>query len=301
MKLFRRIISVVVSLSIILSTTALAATVPNSNTSAKVNVISSSTNTNTMREISETSVSTIYFVDTPDYTVTLEIPFDEENLSTAYYKDKATMTLSTYKDISRELSVDDIVRMVSLQELSTDDITPITVVATTRSMSDDEIANCIGKKLEADFGTQYVDKALASITRDGYDADLYGTMVFQMYKDFSILVPARLAVSAIAALTSWPTKLIQQVCNVMKLSNGVIGVVEEFMANEYSADVVYDKSAYVNNECTYSVGRTVYHTAYVGDKDCALVYDKTLSTSSDFDHDFDILEKAIDNYDTYWK
>lgn len=300
MKLFRRITSVVVSLSIILSTTALAATVPNSNASAKVNVISSSTNTNTMREISETSVSTIYFVDTPDYTVTLEIPFDEENLSTAYYKDKATMTLSTYKDISRELSVDDIVRMVSLQELSTDDIMPITVVATTRSMSDDEIANCIGKKLEADFGTQYVDKALASITRDGYDADLYGTMVFQMRKDFDIFVPAGLTLSAVAALLSWPATLVAQVCTIASLGVGVVGVIQEFTANEYSADVVYDKSAYVNNECTYSVGRTVYHVAYVGDKDCALEYEKTLSTSLDFDNDFDILEKAIENYDIYW-
>lgn len=51
--------------------------------------------------------------------------------------------------------------------------------------------------------------------------------------------------------------------------------------------------------CTYSVGKTVYNTAYVGDQDCSLKKGRT-SQTTDFNHDIDILETAIYNYDRYY-
>ncbi|MBU5438794.1 hypothetical protein KQI42_12270 [Tissierella sp. MSJ-40] len=161
--------------------------------------------------------------------------------------------------------------------------------------TDSSIASKITADLESYYGKEYSSKYLRSLVYRGYTGKLYESMHFEMYKHYSWDVYAGMSVSAIAALVSWPTTVINTVFTIVSLGTGGYGVIKDVTANEYVSKVHYNKIVEVRNIYPYRAGKTINRRSYVGDRSAASQY-KSERADYDFNDNEALLRKGIDNY-----
>ena len=145
-----------------------------------------------------------------------------------------------------------------------------------------------------EFGNEYNDKYITSLTERGYTAKLYEYMSFGFYKDGNKYINAIIDISELAASFFTLPKIISAILFV-KTVNGIVYALADQSIASYSTTVYFDKYGKVNNILRYRAGKNEDGTVFIGDKSSYYRYGNT-SKDYIFDNNTSILQKAIDNH-----
>ncbi len=269
------------------------------------------------KEISRANGMYMYFHDTPEYTIAINI-YASGILEIAKY-DKVAESLnqkvgnvneilgfsaSTLTAKNSESLFASLEQMTGAGSLVLDenlDNMLYSNTTSTMSVSDDEseIAAKIDTELTSIFGSPYSNKYRGSLTSQGYTAYLYESMHFERYKHYSWILNAGATLSAVAALISLPASTVLKICTFVGTAVTGYSLYSDMTANKYVANVHNNKIVKVGTIYPYRSGRSEYGYCYVGDKSAAYVSRDKVSKDFDFDDNNALLETGIYNYINY--
>lgn len=270
-----------------------------------------------VKEISRSNGMYMYFHDTPEYTIAINMyssgileiaKYDKINTSlnqkVGNVNEILSFSTSTLTAQNSESLFASLEQMTNAGALVLDENLDNMLYSNTTStmgVNDDEteIAAKIDAELTSIFGSPYSNVYRDSLYSQGYTAYLYESMHFERYKHYSWFLNAGATLSAVAALISLPTSVVLKICTFVGTAATGYSLYSDITANKYVANVHNNKTVKVGTNYPYRAGRSEYGYCYVGDKSASYVSRDKVSQDYDFDDNEALMQTGIYNYINY--
>lgn len=148
------------------------------------------------------------------------------------------------------------------------------------------VGSRVDRKLKSYYGNPFSNRHIGTYRERGKTAKLYHSMHFERYKYRAWGLVALTSVGIVASIVSFPASTILATCAVVSIGAGVYGIAKSFTANEYVANVHWNKVVQVGSIYPYRAGKTIKGRIFLGDIDAA--YSKK-GTNQNWDYDDNLL------------
>lgn len=148
------------------------------------------------------------------------------------------------------------------------------------------VASRVDRKLRSYYGSPFSNRHIGTYREKGKTAKLYHSMHFERYKYHSWGLVAGTTVGMVASIVSLPASTILATCAFVSVGAGFYGLAKSFTANEYVANVHWNKVVQVGSIYPYRAGKTIKGRIFLGDIDAA--YSKK-GTNQNWDYDDNLL------------
>jgi hypothetical protein len=284
------------------------------------NIVDNFTKAENTKVIEQAGIATYFFESTNDYTVCigkypsglLDIAYIDKsnpdilysaNIKTGLTTDGSnTFTQSSDSAIDFEKIKSDIIaKIIPMKEESIKKSVSNNLNAKTNNMANNKSdAQMIGESLAKSYGTQYTNKFLTSLSKNGLTAKLYQAKYFNIYdssiEDFLFDVTWTLAKAA-AKLDFNVGTVKALLGSAVALINGEYKIKREVGVHKYNSEVIYYKDVRIGNQSPYRAAREIDFSPYVCPSEGTMIQNKTRDfADSDFNDNVGLLEKGIELY-----
>lgn len=272
---------------------------------------------NEVKEISRLNGMYMYFHDTPEYTIAINIytsgrleiaKFDKIDESLNQKVGNVTEILSLSTSIITTQNSENLFasleQMVDEGALVLDENLDNMIYsnpASTMSVNDDEaeIAAKIDAELTSIFGSPYSSVYRDHLSSQGYTAYLYESMHFERYKHTSWFLDAGTSIVAIATTLAVSQSIVQKIFTLVGDAFTGLSLYNDVTSDQYVANVHNNKTVKVGTIYPYRAGRSEYGYCYVGDRAAAYKSRNKVKKDYDFDDDESLMQRGIYNFINY--
>lgn len=200
----------------------------------------------------------------------------------------------------KNIASDVISNKIQLKETSLENFKNKAILNSSLYRSTKSDAQIIGETLAKNYGNQYSNKLIGSLSDKGLNAKLYQAMYFNIYdkyvQDFFFDIGTTLAVAAVT-LSLTVTVAQKLLGSAIKLLNGEYVVSKGTGVHAYYAEVIYYKDVRIGNQSPYRASREIDFTPYVCNNEGSIILNKTKDfADDDFNNNGELLRKGIELY-----